>query len=74
MSFWTAIVSIVAFGVMSEMYRARLKASSLHESQRKIFDELSDRMTRIESRMASIETIVLEHEKRKQFDNSLGDA
>lgn len=74
MSFWTAVVCIVAFGVVSEMYRARLKASSLHEKQRKFFEELSDRMTRIESRMASIETIVLEHEKRKQFDNSLGDA
>lgn len=74
MSFWTAIVIIVGIGAVSEIYRARLKSSSLHVKQREIFDELSERMTRIESRMASIETLVVEYERKNRFDDSLGKA
>lgn len=65
MSFWTAIVIIVALGVISEMYRVRLKSGSkkLLESNR----ELRERVSRLEERMASVETILIEQEKKRPF-------
>jgi hypothetical protein len=65
MSFWTAIVVIVAIGTLSEIYRSRLKANSVktEESHRK----LTRRMVSLEERMANLETIVLEKEKSRKF-------
>lgn len=65
MSFWTAIVIIVAIGVLSEMYKVRLKAS-LRKSE-EYFEKLSQRTSRIEERMANIETIMLDKERQKDF-------
>ncbi len=65
MSFWTAIVIIVAIGVLSEMYKVRLKAS-LRKSE-EYFEKLSQRTSRLEERMANIETIMLDKERQKDF-------
>lgn len=65
MSFWTAIVIIVAIGVLSEMYKVRLKAS-LRKSE-EYFEKLSQRTSHIEERMANIETIMLDKERQKDF-------
>jgi len=65
MSFWTAIVIIVAIGTLSEVYRARLKAiSNKGEEAIKNHDQ---RMARLEERLANLETIVLEKERAAKF-------
>ena len=66
MSFWTAVVIIVALGVASEMYRARLKASS--QESEKHTKALEERMAQIEKRMANLETIVLKRENEEKWD------
>ena len=68
MDFWAAVVLIIAVGVISEMYQARLKASSLSRKQSELAEGLAERMRRIEERMANLETLVLEHEKGRKFD------
>jgi len=65
MSFWTAIVIIVAIGVLSEMYKIRLK-TSLKESEG-YFKNLSQCTARLEERMAHIETIILDKDRQKDF-------
>ena len=65
MSFWTAIVIIVAIGTVSEIYRSRLKANTAKTEE--YYKNLTQRMVSIEERMANLETIVLEQEKSKKF-------
>ncbi|UCE03093.1 MAG: hypothetical protein JSW67_02545 [Candidatus Latescibacterota bacterium] len=65
MGLWTAVVLIVAIGVLSEMYRARLKAQAGRTNA--AYEDLAKRLVRLEDRMANIETIVLEQEKAKRF-------
>ena len=67
MNFWTAVVIIVAIGAFSEVYRARLKAIS--KKSEELLEDFSQRITRLESRMANLETIVLEKERTKQFSD-----
>ncbi len=67
MSFWTAIVIIVAIGTVSEIYRSRLKANA--EKAEDAFQKLTQRMASLEERMANLETIVLEQEKRRKFSD-----
>ena len=65
MSFWTAIVLICLICAVSESYRARLKKMSAHTKEN--FDDMSDRIARLEERMANLETIVLEKEKTRVY-------
>lgn len=65
MSFWTAIVIIVAIGTISEVYRSRLKADA--SKSQEVFDNIAQRVARLEDRMANLETIVLEKEKAKKY-------
>ena len=67
MSFWTAIVIIVAIGTISEIYRARLKANA--EKTEASFQKFTERMAKLEERMANLETIVLEQEKSRKFSD-----
>ena len=67
MDFWTFLVIIVVMGIVSEMYQARLKARAGHADE--LFQQISERMARVEEGMANIETIVLEKEKEKRFDS-----
>jgi hypothetical protein len=65
MSFWTAIVIIVAIGTLSEVYRSRLKANAVRTEAS--YQKLTQCMVSLEERMANIETIVLEKEKSRKF-------
>ena len=67
MSFWTAVVLIVAIGAVSAVYRARIKAGS--DKFEELIDSLSERVDRMEERMANLETIILEKEKAGKFEN-----
>lgn len=71
MNLWTMIVLIVAFGAISEMYRARLKVNAKLEESQGREDELNGRIESLEERLKNLETIVLEHEKLRDFDRSL---
>ena len=66
MGLWTAIVIIVAITTFSEIYRARVRTGA--KGLEKRLEQLITRMTRIEERMANLETIVLEREKERKFD------
>lgn len=63
---WTGIVLIVAIGAVSEMYRARVKSSS--KVTDKLYEEIIERLARVEERMANVETILFEKEKAGQYD------
>ena len=65
MSFWTAVVIIVAIGTISEVYRSKIKADA--SKSQEVFDNITQRVARLEDRMANLETIVLEKEKAKKF-------
>jgi hypothetical protein len=65
MSFWTAVVIIVAIGTISEVYRSKIKANA--SKSQEVFDTIAQRVARLEDRMANLETIVLEKEKAKKF-------
>jgi len=67
MSFWTAVVIMVAIAAFSRIYRSRLK--SLPKYAEEIIEDVEHRMDKIEERMANIETIVLEKEKEHRFDS-----
>ena len=67
MGLWGFLTIIVTVGILSEMYQARLKARAGHADD--LFQQISERMARVEERMANIETIVLEKEKEKRFDS-----
>jgi len=66
MSFWSAVVLIVAIVTIGEIYRVRfgtgLKAFS------KPIENINNRINRLEERMANLETIVLEKEKEYRFN------
>ncbi len=72
MSFWTMIAVVVALGVVSEMYRARLKANQKMQNHTADFEQLAQSLQKLEERMANLETIVLEGEKHRRFERELG--
>ena len=74
MSFWTALVVIVAIGGFialtaikssSRAELARIKTRSGETDEN--LDELLERVVRLEERMTNIETILLEKEKTDKF-------
>ena len=67
MSFWTAVVLIVFIGAGCAVFRARIKASSGQLEE--LFDSISERVDRMEERMANLETILLDKEKARKFEN-----
>lgn len=67
MNTMTAVVLIVAIGTIGGLYRARLKTNS--QKTDKDFEDLSQRVSRLEDRIANLETLVLEKEKSKQFSD-----
>ena len=71
MNLWTMIFGIVLVGVISEMYRARLKVSEKLAMALDRESELARTVEALEERMKNLETIVLEHEKLRDFDDSL---
>ena len=67
MSFWTAIVIIVAIGAGAEVYRARLKSGGGRKTE-EYFNNLSRKLARLEDRIAHLEMRVLEKEKAHKYD------
>jgi len=67
MSFWSAVVLIVAIGTVGEIYRSRFKTGS--KAFERPIGELSKRIDLLEERMANLETIVLEREKEDRFND-----
>ena len=63
----TAIVLIVAIGTFGGLYRARIKANAKKADED--FENLSQRISRLEDRIANLETIVLEKERTRQFSD-----
>ncbi len=65
MSFWTAIVIIVAISALSQIFRTRLKATEAKSAASE--KNLVQRVTRLEDRIANLETIVVDQEKAQKF-------
>lgn len=61
---WTMIIAIVALGVIREMYKARLKADRPNAKDNEQIGDLVRSVDRLEERMANVETIILDQEKR----------
>lgn len=68
MNIWSAAVAIVAivfiFGGRIIKYQHMHRSSGSEED----LNDISHRMSRLEDRMANIETIVLDKEKEKKFE------
>ena len=69
MSFWTAIVIIVAIGVASEMYKSRVKYAARSPKNNHQFELQARSIERLEERISNLETLILEQEKLRKFDN-----
>jgi hypothetical protein len=67
MSFWTAVVIIVAIAVGGETYRVRLKSGGGRKTE-EYFSNFSRKLARLEDRIANLEGIVLEKEKAHKYD------
>lgn len=67
MSLWAMIVLVVLIGAISEMYRAKLKNNN--KEAEKLREEMAERMSRLEERMANVETILFEKEKTERYNN-----
>ena len=67
MNIWTAAVIIVAIIAVSSMFSARMRTDK--RSSENLFKALDKRVTELEKRMANIETIILESERKKDFSD-----
>ena len=67
MSFSTAIVIIVASLVGVAIFGARLNANA--RKSQEFIQNFDQRISRLEDRIANLETIVLEKEKTKKYEN-----
>lgn len=74
MSLWTMIAIIVALGVISEMYRARLKAQTTWAQMKDQEENILSRLDRMEERLRNLETLVLENEKDRAFHDALNNS
>ncbi|HPO17076.1 MAG TPA: hypothetical protein PLI09_26815 [Candidatus Hydrogenedentes bacterium] len=71
MSFWTFCALAAVFGIGLEMYRATLRHKEKIVETTMQQSDLSERIARIEQRLNNLETIIIEHDKRKSFDAAL---
>ena len=70
-----AIVGICTVaGLIKEMHKARLEHRSGSKEVVDAVGELAEKFEKIERRMANIESIVIEHEKVRNFEDALGDS
>ena len=67
MNVFTMIVIIVAIVAFNKSYRYRMSTGA-YESGKKI-DYLMRYIDQLESRLANLETIVIEKEREKRFEN-----
>ena len=71
MDFWIFVAFCVAAGVISEMYRARLKAKVQMAETDNHVGGLEQQLRKIEERLNNLETIVIERDRHKEFDRAL---
>ena len=67
MSFWTALVIIVAISALSQIFRARLKATE--EKSETSVKNLVQRVARLEDRIGNLETILVDQERAHKFSS-----
>ena len=65
MSFWTAVVIIVAIGALSQIFQTRLKAAAA--KSKASIKKLSQRVAHLEDRIGNLETIIVEKERIQKF-------
>jgi len=66
MGFWTALIVIVAIVMAADLLRQKQRKSvDRYEEQ---LASLAEKIERIEERMAVVEKLVLEQEKKRPFD------
>ena len=65
MSFWTAVVIIVAIGALSQIFKTRLK-DTVDKSEASI-KNLAQRVANLEDRIGNLETIVVDKERTRKF-------
>ena len=70
MSFWLAAVIIASVGSITEVFRQyyKRKDRGIDISERKI-DELMKMIEKHESRLSNLETVILELDKGRKYDN-----
>ncbi|MFC1495267.1 hypothetical protein ACFL6W_08305 [Thermodesulfobacteriota bacterium] len=66
MDLFTMIVIIVAIGAFNKTYRYRMTTGAY--KSKKTIDYLRKHIERLEDRVANVETIVIDKEKEKQFE------
>lgn len=69
--FFMLILGGTIIGVVAIRSKPREDTRNLTEAVERIEAKLDGRMNAIESRMANLETIVLETEKHREFDRAL---
>ena len=67
MNLWTAIIIILLILIGAAVYGGRLSASA--EKSQVFMKRFDQRIARLEERIANLETIVLEKEKAKKYEN-----
>ena len=68
---WIMITIVCLGGVMSEMYKYKVKMESGERKKDAACDALAERLAQVEGRLANIESLVVEIEKQRDFDRAL---
>lgn len=75
MSFWTAVVIIsvagILFGTVEKVAKTFSQRRVRHGQVEESLRAMEGRLSQMEERMANIESIVLEQEKHRHFDEAL---
>ncbi len=66
---FTFVIIIVALGIFGGIVKERIKAKENNNVPDEFLEEFDRRLERLETRIANIETIVLEKEKYKKFSD-----
>lgn len=71
MNLGAMIVVVVAIVFFSQAYKAHVKAQTGGKKENAKSAELAERLRAVEKRLGNLETIVLDREKQRSFDEAL---
>ena len=71
MDIWQFLVAVVAIEAFVKIVRLKVASREARVAMTSQNAALGERMEKLERRMANLETIVLEAEKKKEFDRAL---
>ena len=71
MSFWTFVCICGVAGIIGDVYSKRLKYRETARQSKSDTEDLLARIERIERRLGNIESICIEHERTRKFDDEL---